>query len=254
MLAEEVSRGEVIKHNLEGGLGVERAMRSLLENFLPARYGVAKGKIVNNAGDMSRHCDAIIYDRLDCPRIFIDGNENQVLPVEGVYAVLEIKTTLTKHTVTEAFDNLRAVYDLQPERPIQSENDHIDHRPPILAVVGFKGLKLPTLEAHFRTQNAKHAVPYSSSSFSRLSSGYANLTGETFLVHKIACLESGSVFHMLDGSVVLREWGEYTLGMLLSSLLSDFEQISLQDVNFTRYFHYGMVEDPEYFNRNIRWL
>jgi hypothetical protein len=99
MLSEKIAQGNIIEHNLEKGLGGENALRGLLEDFLPSRLGVAKGKVVNFTGDMSRQCDVIIYDRLNGPRLFVDENKNQILPIEGVYAVIEVKTSLTKHTL-----------------------------------------------------------------------------------------------------------------------------------------------------------
>jgi hypothetical protein len=218
------------------------------------RFGVAKGKVVNYAGDMSRHCDVIIYDRLNCPKLFIDENDNQVLPIEGVYAVIEVKTTLTKHTLTEAFDNLRSVYALKPERPIRTYNTHIDFRPPGLIILGTQGVQLKTLRSHFVQLNSLYSAPSSFSMFSARSPGYKDITGETFLVNEIACLGNGSVFHMLNGAVSLRNWGEYTLGMFLTSLLADIEQIPPAEVNIIRYFNYGMIEEPDFFEKEIKWL
>jgi hypothetical protein len=253
LLAEKVAQGEIIDHNLEKGMGTERAIRALLEGFLPTRFGVAKGKIVNYGGDMSQQCDVMIYDRLNCPKLFIDENDNQVLPIEGVYAVLEVKTTLTKHTLTEAFDNLYSVHMLQPERPVRSLNPSIDFRPPCLSIVGFRGIQLKTLKAHFTKLNSDYSTP-SFSIFSPRSPGYADLTMKTFLVHDIACLGRGSIGHMLNGEVRVREWGEYTLGMLLTSLLTGIEQIPSAEVIIGRYFHYGMIEDSEFFKREMHWL
>ena len=81
-------------HSLEKGLSNEEIIRSLLREFLPKTYGVAKGKVANSLGKSSRQSDIIVYDALRCPNLFIDRNRNQVLPVEGVYAVIEVKTEL----------------------------------------------------------------------------------------------------------------------------------------------------------------
>jgi hypothetical protein len=77
---ERLAESRVVKNKLESGLGGERVIRSILIDFLPTRFGVAKGWIINNAGDLSRHCDIIIYDRLNCPNIYVDNNDNQVIP------------------------------------------------------------------------------------------------------------------------------------------------------------------------------
>jgi hypothetical protein len=251
MLAERVAQGNVIEHNLEKGLGAERALRSLLEEFLPLRFGVAKGKVINFAGNMSRQCDVIIYDRLNCPKLFIDENGNQILPIEGVYAILEVKTTLTKHSLTEAFENLNSVYSLQPERPVRSSNPKIDARPPYLHIVGFHGIKLPTLEAHFRSLSKIYKVNASASTYSKESPSYEGVAGDTFLVHSVACLESGTVFHTLSGKVKCAEWGAYTLGLMLTWMLKRIEEISTAQINIFDYFNYHMVEEPNFFEDHM---
>jgi hypothetical protein len=247
MLAERVAQGNIIEHNLEKGLGAEKALREVLADFLPVRFGIAKGKVINSRGKLSRHCDVLIYDQVNYPRLFIDENENQMLPIEGVYAVLEVKTTLTKHTLTEAFANLNAIYDLQPERPVRSLNHLMDYRPPYLAIVGFRGIKLSTLERHFRALSLRYKVRSSFSSYSNKSPGYANFTGDTFLAHSVACFDSGSVFHAFNGEVKSAQWGEYTLGVFLTTLLNSMEQVSLAKLNIFDYFNSQMVDDPSFF-------
>jgi len=252
-LTEKVSEGNVINHNLEKGLGAERALRSLLRDFLPSRFGVAKGKIVNYGGDQSQACDIIIYDRLNCARLFVDQNENQIIPIEGIYAVIEVKVTLTKGKLNEAFDNLASVHNLSPARPVRSKNKLVDFCPPALIVVGFNGPSLATIERHYLTMNHAHPVGASFSSYSEVSPGFDERTGKSFLVNKIACLGSGTIFHTYAGEVKTGAWGQYTLGMLLMSLLTDIEQIPYSEMVPVRYFNFMMIEDAEYFSRNLEW-
>jgi hypothetical protein len=247
MLSEKVAQGNIIDHNLEKGLGTERAIRSLLEDFLPAKYGVAKGKVVNFAGGMSRQCDVIIYDRLNCPKLFIDENENQILPIEGVYAVIEVKTSLTKHTLTEAFENLNSVYNLQPERPVRSSNPKLDYRPPDLVVLGFQGLRLPTLEKHYKMLNEAYKVRASFSAYSAKSPGSKMLTGDKYLVHSIVRLDEGEVSHGFNGKLIKHAWGEYTLGIFLTKLLNDIDSMPCTEMNIFDYFNYHMIEEPDFF-------
>ena len=60
MLLQKSEEAGVLRHNLERGLSNEQALRNLLREFLPARYGVAKGKVVNSDGDMSDQCDIMV--------------------------------------------------------------------------------------------------------------------------------------------------------------------------------------------------
>ena len=253
MLSEKIAQGNIIEHNLEKGLGGENALRGLLEDFLPSRLGVAKGKVVNFTGDMSRQCDVIIYDRLNCPRLFVDENKNQILPIEGVYAVIEVKTSLTKHTLTEAFENLNSVYNLQPERPVRSSNPKLDYRPPDLIILGFQGLRLHTLEKHYRTLNAAYEVKASFSAYSAKSPGSKESSGDKYLVHSIVRLGEGQVHHRYDGTVITNASREYTLGMFLTGLLTAIDSMPSTKTNIDNYFYSAMVmvEEPDLFDGSV---
>ena len=108
-LLEGLKRGQVIEHSLEYGLGTEAVFRDLLRLVLPLRFGIAKGKLVNSRGMTSRHLDTIVYDNLNCPNLYSDENDNLILPIEGVYAVIEIKSRTTSSVLREAFESLSSV-------------------------------------------------------------------------------------------------------------------------------------------------
>jgi hypothetical protein len=129
-LAEKSRTSRAIDHNLEMGLANEQALRDVLIAYLPRKYGVTKGKVVNKNGQLSRHCDVIIYDALNCPSLYLDDNRNQILPIDGVYMVWEVKTSLTRGKLEEAFVNLSSVYNLLGNRPNRSMNDFVEVRPP----------------------------------------------------------------------------------------------------------------------------
>ncbi|MER7166334.1 DUF6602 domain-containing protein [Micromonospora sp. NPDC000207] len=242
LLAEKARQANIIGHNLEKGLGNEHVLREVLRNFFPAKFGVGKGKIVNGAGESSRHCDVIIYDAMSCPKLFVDENKNQILPVEGVLAVIEVKTTLTKVTLGDAFENLYSVYGLQPERPVRSLNELVDHRPPMLLVLGYGGLKLDTLDRHYRDLCSKYPVLNSAARYSEKSPGSKWNLDSYRLVSEVACLGEGSVYEMLNGSYRKDAWGDYTLGMFLTSLLSELEEMPAMNVVIGNYFNYLMLE------------
>lgn len=246
-LAEKVEQGKLIQHNLESGLIAEKAVRAVLKDFLPLKYGVAKGKVMNSTGAMSRHCDIIIYDRMNCPTLYVDENENQILPIEHVSVVVEVKMTLTKHTLTEAFGELSSVAVLQPDRPDRSVNSFVEHRPPALEILGFKGPKLQTLKSHYVRLNGEYPVTASFTSYSPESPAYPKITGNKFMVHSINCLGAGCVDYMYDGQVAVRDWGNYTLGMFLMMVHWNAEQIVPTDIPFSDYMSYILAENPNFF-------
>ena len=235
-------QANVIDHNLEKGLGNEQIFRELLKDFLPSRYGIAKGKIVNWLGNMSKHCDVIIYDTVNCPTLFIDENDNQIIPIEGVYCVFEIKTTLNKTIMEKGFQNLVSVYNLLDTRTDRSLNDFLYICPPDLRILTFHDNRpLDKIADEFRELNDKYAVDKSFSSYSKKSPGFKEHTGKKYLVSHIDILNKGSVYHMLNGSIAIGEWGEYTLGLTLTDMQDTLGELRLPAVNLINYLNYLMV-------------
>lgn len=89
---------------IDHGFVAEDLVRSLLESFLPRRFGVCKGYIITHSleysGDLEEW-DVIIYDALESPVLFsrqtTDGaarGERRAIPVEYVRGVLEVKASL----------------------------------------------------------------------------------------------------------------------------------------------------------------
>lgn len=94
--------------SLDRGTGREEALRGFLQSNLPKRYGVGTGFVVNSGGIQSRQIDIVIYDALTCPVFAIDKTHN-AFPVEGVYAAIEVKSTLTPVSFRQARENAIAL-------------------------------------------------------------------------------------------------------------------------------------------------
>jgi hypothetical protein len=88
-----------IKHDASLGAALEEQFRSLLRNHLPPRYGVSSGEVAAFYRERSGQRDIVIYDALELQPIW--PGEYRVFPVENVYAVLEVTTTLTKRKLKE---------------------------------------------------------------------------------------------------------------------------------------------------------
>lgn len=121
-------------------------------------------------------------------------------------------------------------------------------------VLGFHGITLPTMKKHFEQMNRLENVNGSFSAYSAMSPGYKP-DSPKFLVKHIACLDIGSVFHSLNGYIIAQPYGEYTLGMILTMLLAEIEQIPPVSVNVIRYFNFDMIENPDdWFVHGGLWL
>lgn len=89
------SKIDQIYHPTAKGNETELNWIGLLSNYLPARYKVDTGFIVDFEGNISEQIDIIIYDRHFTPFIF-RGENTLYIPAEGVYAVFEVKPSLSK--------------------------------------------------------------------------------------------------------------------------------------------------------------
>lgn len=73
----------------------EEAWRVFFNTYLPKRYSCNNAFVVDYKGNISEQIDVVIYDEYFSPFIF---NQNGVkyIPVESVYAVFEVKPSLSK--------------------------------------------------------------------------------------------------------------------------------------------------------------
>jgi hypothetical protein len=101
-----------LKHStLKGNLN-EEAVAMWLQQWLPGSIDVCTGEVIDSDGGRSKQVDVLMFDHATTPRFFSRGNIN-VVPIESVYAVLEVKTHLNKAEVENAFDNMKAIKTLQ---------------------------------------------------------------------------------------------------------------------------------------------
>lgn len=114
MLADFDSIHSQIRHLGERGGEREQGLKSFLETYLPSRYTVSNGEIVDDSGETSRQCDLVIYDKSNCP-LLLAGKEYRVFPAEPVFAVVEVKSVLTSEELRDAVEKIRAAKRLTRE-------------------------------------------------------------------------------------------------------------------------------------------
>ncbi|GGY39180.1 hypothetical protein GCM10011297_10480 [Bacterioplanes sanyensis] len=90
------------------GDATEKVWIELLSDYLPKRYVVSGGHVVDSKGEYSDQIDIIIYDRQYSPLVF-EQNGEKIIPVESVYAAFEVKQTLSKEHVEYAQDKIASV-------------------------------------------------------------------------------------------------------------------------------------------------
>lgn len=105
--------GTLIDHAGERGRENEIALSRILERFMPSRYGLGTGLLVDAEGGYSRQTDLLVYDK-EQPALF--GQTTPLLfPVETVYACIEVKTTLRSGDLDDLQVKTRAIRGLAIE-------------------------------------------------------------------------------------------------------------------------------------------
>ena len=117
--------------NSDSGLGTEEIVREELARLLPNRYGVSPGLISDRKGRTAGDCDLIVRDPNWSPVIKPGATSESRrchFPIEGVYAVTEIKQTLGQEQLDAAMKKLVMVNRLErAENPYGhiTENQHL---------------------------------------------------------------------------------------------------------------------------------
>jgi hypothetical protein len=101
----------IFQHQGLKGEGNEGILRELLTRFIPKRYGVGTGIVIDRHGNQSRQCDIVIYDNFLYPSLLSLATVH-LFPVDIVYATIEVKTTLNSESVKESLANIASVRNL----------------------------------------------------------------------------------------------------------------------------------------------
>lgn len=101
-----------IQHPGLKGASFEEVFRRFLRSYLPAALDISTGIIVDSAGKSSRQIDVIISDATKTP-IFYRSGDTRVVPIEGVYSVIEVKANLDARELGKAFENMKSVRNLR---------------------------------------------------------------------------------------------------------------------------------------------
>lgn len=103
----EISR-KTLGHPGAKGDASENVWISMLKEYLPSRYQVAKAHVVDSEGTFSEQMDVVVFDRQYTPFIF-KFEEQTIIPAESVYAVFEAKQTANAALVNYAQEKVKSV-------------------------------------------------------------------------------------------------------------------------------------------------
>ncbi len=108
----DLHTAQVVKHPTDKGDLAELNWLAWFEKYLPRRYSVTKGTVVDCEGNTSEQIDVIIYDRQYSPLVFTVDNITYVA-AESVYAVFEVKQDLDKDHIEYAGKKAESVRKLK---------------------------------------------------------------------------------------------------------------------------------------------
>jgi hypothetical protein len=97
-----------VRHAGERGGEREASLRTFLQVYLPSKYAVTNGEIVDKLRQTSKQCDLVIYDHLNCP-LLLAGKDYRVFPVEPVLATIEVKSVLSTTELQDASEKIKSV-------------------------------------------------------------------------------------------------------------------------------------------------
>ncbi|HUW44933.1 MAG TPA: DUF6602 domain-containing protein [Dehalococcoidia bacterium] len=111
----------------EIGAPRERQVRDFLRLLLPEKIGVAKGYVINQTGDVSKECDIVFFNKETCPRFILDAdNDLRLFPIEEVYGIAEVKSTLDPDELENALLKLNSINKIYRNRYDHIPEGHED--------------------------------------------------------------------------------------------------------------------------------
>lgn len=108
-------------HKLGRGTNREEILKSYLESVLPSKFGLGKGEVVTSDNYHSREMDIIIYDKERCPKLIVEDG-HALFPIETVYGVIQVKSSLSSPELKSAYENIKSLKDIIPKQSFTVSN------------------------------------------------------------------------------------------------------------------------------------
>ncbi|MDR7246850.1 DUF6602 domain-containing protein [Priestia megaterium] len=102
---------ENINHMGERGGSREEILLKYLEDYIPIKYEMNNGVIIDATGEQSRQQDIIIYDSFNSP-VLLNMQSTKMVPIESVFSVIEVKSSLNKTEINKCVNNILSVKSL----------------------------------------------------------------------------------------------------------------------------------------------
>lgn len=103
----ELAAGSITHPGAQGDVSEDHWLE-VFRAYLPNRYEVAKGFVIDSRGAKSEQIDLIVFDRHFTPTL-LDQQRHRYIPVEAVYAVFEAKPAMDKAQIEYAAQKAASV-------------------------------------------------------------------------------------------------------------------------------------------------
>jgi hypothetical protein len=107
-MLSQLSVDGLFEHASTSGAATERHWIDLFNRYLPQRYRTTPAFVVDSTGRRSRQIDIAIFDNLYSPLMF-PHTSGLHIPAESVYAIFEVKQTITRQWIREASEKAASV-------------------------------------------------------------------------------------------------------------------------------------------------
>jgi hypothetical protein len=134
---------KMLRHAGEYGMYREAIVRDFLKFIIPGSLDMSTGFLISSMNDVSTQCDIVVFDSGMTP-LYQEGDRQRFFPVESVFCVGEVKSTLSRVQFSEAINKLAAIKSLgerithptiirkSPQGPFDPINHAYDLFPTIL--------------------------------------------------------------------------------------------------------------------------
>jgi hypothetical protein len=156
-----------ITHKPSKGTAREEIVRRFLEERLPESLEMGAGEVVDTTGQRSAQMDLVVFDRLHCPRL-VQVGDIRVYPVEGVQAVIQVKSKIDMPGLRDSVENIRSAKRLmksafyKPTRVMDHWTQYgktYDYFPMTGYVFAFESIDIEALGKGLDELNRESAIP-----------------------------------------------------------------------------------------------
>ena len=122
-------------HPVAKGDVLEDAWRDLLRRYLPSRFSIESGFVIDAHDNTSEQIDCIVYDSFWTPNLW--GNRGYIfVPAEAVHGIFEIKPRVNKGCLREASQKVESVRSLYRTSAPYIGSGREESPKPLLYIIG----------------------------------------------------------------------------------------------------------------------